>query len=207
MPNKNPAYYDKIILKDGGVIEREDGTDIVAISDDGSTTTITGTETVNPSEIPLSNGYFIVGNSSDVGVATAPTGLITPTMISGQANADDSAQLFTPQVLRWSWSNDDPDGNNDIVLYNAASPAVTIIDAYLDMTTAEGGAMTVTLRDATSGGGNAITSAMDANTTGISRTTSLASNTLAANSSLVANFSGDPGTAVGVLYVVFVRNA
>jgi len=66
---KNPFYADKVILKNGGVIETEDGTDIVAVNADGSTVTITGTETVIASEVALAEGNFLVGNAS--GVATA----------------------------------------------------------------------------------------------------------------------------------------
>lgn len=66
---KNPIYVDKVILVNGGVIEREDGTDIIAINAAGTTTSITGTETVIASEIALVEGSMLVGNSS--GVATA----------------------------------------------------------------------------------------------------------------------------------------
>lgn len=47
---KNPFYADKVILKNGGVIETEDGTDIVAVSNAGAVT-LTGTETIVTSEI------------------------------------------------------------------------------------------------------------------------------------------------------------
>lgn len=66
---KSPLVADKIILRNGGVIEREDGTDIVAVNTAGTSTTITGTETVVAAEIALAEGSVLVGNSS--GVATA----------------------------------------------------------------------------------------------------------------------------------------
>lgn len=133
-------------------------------------------------------------------------GAVGEDKIQAVATAADSAIVSIPKVLTWDWENTDPDGNNDIILYNANLPeGIEILDAWLDMTTAEGGAMTVTLRDAVNGGGNAITSAMDANSTSIERTTSLANQALAANSSLVANFSANPGTAVGRIVVLFRR--
>ena len=51
MGAKNPQFVDKVVLRDGGVIEREDGTAILAVSADGSTTTLTGNETIVTSEI------------------------------------------------------------------------------------------------------------------------------------------------------------
>lgn len=48
---KNPLYLDKVVLKNGGTIERADGTAIVAVNAAGSTTTITGTESIVTSEI------------------------------------------------------------------------------------------------------------------------------------------------------------
>lgn len=64
---KNPAYADKIVLRNGGVIETEAGTAIVSVSDAG-TATLTGTETVIASEIALATGSVLVGTA---GVAAA----------------------------------------------------------------------------------------------------------------------------------------
>jgi len=66
---KNPFFADKVVLKNGGVIETEDGTDIVAVNADGSAVTITGTETIIASEVALAEGAVLVGNSSGVAVA------------------------------------------------------------------------------------------------------------------------------------------
>ena len=46
MATKNPMYVDRIVLKNGGVVEREDGTDILSVSASGATTTVTGTSVV-----------------------------------------------------------------------------------------------------------------------------------------------------------------
>ena len=69
MPIKDPVLIDRIVLQNGGVIERVDGTDIIAVSADGTTTTITGTEVITPGELTLAEGNVLVGNSS--GVATS----------------------------------------------------------------------------------------------------------------------------------------
>lgn len=43
---KNPTLAGRIVLENGGVIERADGVDIIAVNAAGDTTTITGTSTV-----------------------------------------------------------------------------------------------------------------------------------------------------------------
>jgi hypothetical protein len=47
---KNPLYVDKVVLKDGGVIETAAGTAIVEVSPVGAVT-LTGTETIVTAEI------------------------------------------------------------------------------------------------------------------------------------------------------------
>lgn len=66
---KNPVYVDKFVLLNGGVIEREDGTDIIAINAAGTTTTVTGTETVIASEVTLAANNLLQGSSTGVGEA------------------------------------------------------------------------------------------------------------------------------------------
>lgn len=68
---KNPAYADKIVLRNGGVIETEAGTAIVSVSQAG-TATLTGTETIVASEIALATDSILKGVG---GVATAMTPL------------------------------------------------------------------------------------------------------------------------------------
>lgn len=232
---KEPLYQKTMILQNGGVVKTEDGTEILAVSEAGVPSVkadiqdslargsvYVGNSSGVTSELDASgDAKILVGDGSDLnsvsmtgdvtmdntGATTIGASAVTASKVAGVVPADDSVQTWVPKVLRYSWDNTDPDGNNDIILYNTNSPAMLIIDAWLDMTTAEGGVMTVTLRDAVNGGGNAITSALDANSTGIERTTSLANNQLAGLSSLVANFSGDPGTAVGVLYVMYLQAA
>jgi len=83
---KNPLYADKVVLKNGGVIETEAGTDIVAVSAAGAVT-LTGTEDIDVGEIDLTDGNFMVGNGSgeaaDVSMSgdasLANTGAVTVT--------------------------------------------------------------------------------------------------------------------------------
>lgn len=66
---KNPLFLDKVILKNGGTIERVDGTAIVSVNAAGTTTSITGTETIIASEIALPSAKMLVGNGSNVAAA------------------------------------------------------------------------------------------------------------------------------------------
>jgi hypothetical protein len=83
---KTPAYADRIVLANGGVIERSDGTDIIAVSADGATTTITGTEVISPGEIPLAENKALVGNSSGVGSEKTVSATFTGTAPAGSLN-------------------------------------------------------------------------------------------------------------------------
>lgn len=65
---KDPMLVNKVVLKNGGTIETEAGTAIVAVSAAG-TATLTGTETIVASELAIAEGNVLVGNSSGVGVA------------------------------------------------------------------------------------------------------------------------------------------
>jgi len=116
-----------------------------------------------------------------------------------------AATYHTPFIIRQNFSHADPDANNDITI-TTATPKMHIIDAWVDMTTAEGGAMTITLRKAAAGAGDVISSAMDANATGLARTTTLGVGAVcAANDDIFANFSGNPGTAAGVVYIACIE--
>lgn len=74
MPSKDPMLLDRVVLRNGGVIERADGVDIIAVSSDGNTTTITGTEVITPGEFTLTQDHIMVGNSSGVGADVAMSG-------------------------------------------------------------------------------------------------------------------------------------
>lgn len=64
---KDPQMADVIILKNGGNIQRQDGTKIIDINAAGTTTTITAGEPV--SDLTLAYGNMVIGNASGVGVA------------------------------------------------------------------------------------------------------------------------------------------
>ncbi len=132
---------------------------------------------------------------------------ITVSKLAANPTVAGQTQESPEVVITRDWTNTDPDGSNDIAIYSANSPALEILDVIMDMTTAEGGAMTATLRTAAAGGGSAISSALDVNATTMQRTTSLASQALTTNSSLFLNFSGNPGTAVGRLIIRARRTA
>lgn len=77
MPNKNPNLLDVVILKNGGNIQREDGTQVVAIGTDGTTTSLLATPTVTTltSTTTLtaaqSGGIFFLNSSTEF-VTTLP---------------------------------------------------------------------------------------------------------------------------------------
>lgn len=66
---KNPLYADKVILNNGGTIERVDGTAIVSVNAAGTTTSLTGTETIIASEIALADGKILVGGATNIAAA------------------------------------------------------------------------------------------------------------------------------------------
>ena len=152
---------------------------------------------------------IVVGSSNSGSVVTSPSstnldlyaGSNAQVRIKNPALTDDTPQIGVPSVIAYKWENTDPDGSNDIQIYNATSPGMVILDAWMQVTTLEGGAMTATLRDSSLGGGNAITSALDCNSSSLERTTTISSNIISQASSLYLNFSGDPGTAEGILFM------
>ena len=184
------SYFDEgVLVGDGGVgyVSSNGAQDLVLRTNEGADSgAITITDAANGNIALDCNGSGRVS-------------------IPGPAVHATTTQFYNSFIIRKNWSHADPDVNNDIVICNANSPKMHVIDAWMDMGTAEGGAMTVTLRDAAAGIGNAITNAMDANVTTLSRATTLSTVALAANSSIVANFSGNPGTAAGVIYIACIE--
>lgn len=55
------------ILKSGAKIKTDKGVEVVSVSSDGLTATITGTETIIGSEVAIANGKILQGNGSGVG--------------------------------------------------------------------------------------------------------------------------------------------
>lgn len=105
------------------------------------------------------------------------------------------------QVFVYEFAAGTFDANDDLVIYNASGPAMYITDVQVVVDTVEGGALTGTLRDAANGGGNAISSALDLNSTSLERTATLTNNELGSSSSLYFNASGNPGTVAGKLVI------
>ena len=145
-----------------------------------------------------------------VDIASSPLFLDTGNANSAAAVGDagtPNIQIFIQELHRIPFVAATPDANDDIIIYAASSPAMTIVDAWIIMDTLEGGALTLTLHDTANGGGVAISSALDCNATDVERTTVLNGNVLSAGSSLYGNFSANPGTLVGTLFISTYRNA
>lgn len=103
------------------------------------------------------------------------------------------------KVLTHAFTAADFDGDDDLVV---TCPAMHILDVYCINLTAEGGALTGTLYDTADAGGNAISSALDLNSTAVQRTTTVANNSVSAGS-VYFNASGNPGTTAGTLVIVY----
>lgn len=94
-------------------------------------------------------------------------------------------------------------GADDVTVYSANAPfAFRVVDCHLLIDTAVA-LTTATLRDATGGGGSALSSALDTGGTGVSRNDGQVTGTVAANGSLVLRRSN--GNTVGELIVAIQR--
>jgi hypothetical protein len=92
---------------------------------------------------------------------------------------------------------------DDVTLYNATAPfAFRVIDVLLFVSTAVGGT-TATLRDATGGGGAALSDALATNTTGTKRRDFTSTGTVAAGGTLSLRRTN--GNTVGELVVLIRR--
>lgn len=183
---KSPLVADKIILRNGGVIEREDGTGIVAINTAGTSTTITGTETVVAAEIALSEGNVLVGNSS--GVATALSA-----KTSGRILVGDGTTIASVAV------------SGDATLSSAGAVTNTKINgktvSHVPMfggTAAYGGGGTSTAITVTGAAATDIVFAsIQASTNAVSVV-----KVVPTTNTVTVHFSADPGAATTIQYVV-----
>lgn len=82
---KDPMALNRVIIKNGGVIEREDGTDIVAVSADGATTTITPS---NSTGLP---GTYIKKTAIAVYDFAVDGGVIGAITLAGTVSIPDNA--------------------------------------------------------------------------------------------------------------------
>lgn len=103
------------------------------------------------------------------------------------------------KVLTHAFTAADFDANDDLIV---TTPAAHILDVYCINLTAEGGALTGTLRDTANGAGNAISSALNLNATAVQRTTTVANNSVSAGS-LYFNAGSNPTTTAGTLVIVY----
>ncbi len=152
------------------------------------------------------SGTITITDAANGNITIDPNGTGRVAVV-GAALANGTAHTNMLQVVCMPYVAASFDANDDIILFNANSPKIKIVDAWLDNDTAEGGALTLTLRDAAAGAGNVISSALDANVTTIGRATTLTTVALAANSSVIAHASANPAAAVGTIYVSFIEVA
>jgi hypothetical protein len=153
-------------------------------------------------------------NSGTITITDAANGNITVdpngtgrVAIVGAALANGTVHTNVPQIVCMPYVAASFDAQDDLILFNANSPKMKVIDVWLDNDVAEGGALTLTTRDAVNGGGNVVAAAIDANATTILHTATLTTPSLAAGSSLVVHASANPGTAEGTIYVMYIEVA
>ncbi len=135
------------------------------------------------------------------------------------ANGDVAAATLTPikdavvdadglgqmQVIRKAFTAAGPGVADDVTIYSANAPfGFRVVDVWVNIATAISG-KTVTLRDAATGGGNALSDAISGTSTGVVRNTALtATRSIAANGSLIIRRS-DNGLA-GEMFIAIQKN-
>ena len=150
-------------------------------------------------------GTITIVDGSNGDITLAPNG-------SGQVlvNLADAAAITTQSYLtyvaRFAFAEDTPDATDDIAIFSSNAPEMQIIDVWRELSALDDG-ITATLRTAIDGGGSAISTALSCDSTGIVRTTALTNEDIAANSSLYLNFSADPDTADGELFIMYIRES
>ena len=151
------------------------------------------------------SGIITLASGANANITITPNGT-GRVAITGPALANGTAHNAVPQIVCMPYVPASFDANNDLALM-ASSPKMKVIDAWLDNDVAEGGAMTLTIRDAASGAGNIIAAAMDMNATTILHTATLTTEEIAATSTVYANANGNPGTAEGTIYMMYIEVA
>lgn len=157
----------------------------------------------------LPNVTGTVVTTGDTGTVTATmlaTSSVQPVKIEGLAHTADTVRIRTPQLLTINYTAASFDANDDIVLTFAAGHAVLVLDMFVNQTTAEGGALTATLRDTANGGGSAISGSVDLNSAAgtVLRPTTFIPKALAASGSVYLKASANPGTTAGAVSLLFV---
>lgn len=182
----------------------------VAVGDSGATCYLTSAGArdlvLNANGGTNSGSITVAGTAANGNITLDPNGTGRIAAV-GAALANGTAHTNMPQIVCMPYVAGSFDGNNDLILFNANSPKLKVIDVWVDNDTAEGLAATLTVRDTAAGLGNVIATAIDINATTLLHAGSLTTSVLAANSSIIANASVNPGTCVGTVYVMFIEVA
>lgn len=183
---------------------------------DGHVNTLAGDLHLEPAGLDtyVTGDIYVSADAQVTGAVNGATGTIgacaitaTALTVTGPAVHASNTQAFTPVLIRKTITHGDEDGDADVLVYNANSPKMTIVDCWLDNDVADGAATTGALRTAAASGGTAITSEMGLNTSGVSRTTEMDSQDLAAGSSLYFNVSAALTNYVGNLHILAIITA
>lgn len=176
----------------------DDNGDYVLVS--GMLVSITQGSTLQDTLWELTTDTFVVG-TDNIAFAQFAASLAAATLTPLQQTVADANGLAAEDVIRVSMVAAGPGVADDVVVYTANAPfAFRVIDTYMNVVTAIGG-KTVTVRDAAAGGGNAMSDAMSAASTGVVRNTTLTTTrTIALNGSLVVRRSDN-----GVAGEVFIK--
>lgn len=134
------------------------------------------------------------------------TGAVQPVKIAGLAHTASTVRIRTPQYVTINYTAASFDANDDLIFTFAAGHDVLLLDMFVNQTTAEGGALTATLRDTANGGGAAISASVDLNSAAktVLRPTTFEPTAIAASGSAYLKASANPATTAGAATLVFV---
>jgi hypothetical protein len=155
--------------------------------------------------VPATTGTLVT--TGDTGTVTGTIvldGTISVADVEGLANTASTSRAVDLLLFRYAFAAADFAANDDIAITMPTGHAMLVDDIKSYCATAEGGAMTATLRTAAAAGGTAMSSAMDLNTTATpQRTTTLAATAVASAATLYLHASGNPGTLAGCVLSIY----
>lgn len=154
-------------------------------------------------QLPIGNGSVFVAATPTTGNGLSwTTGSGTLALSTAGVDGNGLGLQYTIKTLMSAVGN-----STDVTIYSANAPfAFTVLDSFFICTNGVTSG-TVQLRDATGGGGNAVSSAMGAVAAGLTRNAqTTAPATIAANGTLVLRHAAGNGNITGTVIVSILRN-
>lgn len=111
MPSKNPAYYDRIVILNGGVIETEAGTDIIAVSEAGVVSVA--------ADVDLDGDVVLGDSSADTLTVNSTSTFLAPITIGADDAGHDVIFYGATASANMTW-----DESADDLIFNGAARLV-----------------------------------------------------------------------------------